>query len=103
MNYETTKMNNSKEIIISLKKKKAGLDVMQSHPLHRTQFQPIADTPPPRLHSRGVWQGGAQSPLARQTLAPQSRPQTPPSHKEKRSGEPSRISWASARFCNNVT
>ena len=28
----------------------------------------------------------------------QSRPQTPPSHEEKRSGEPSRISWASGRF-----
>ena len=32
-----------------------------------------------------------------------SRPQTPPSHEEKRSGEPSRISWASARFCDGVT
>ena len=26
-----------------------------------------------------------------------SRPQTPPSHEEKRSGESSRISWASAQ------
>ena len=32
-----------------------------------------------------------------------SHPQTPPSHEEKRSGEPSRISWASVRFCDNVT
>ena len=28
---------------------------------------------------------------------------TLPSHEEKWSGEPSRISWTSARFCNNVT
>ena len=27
----------------------------------------------------------------------------PPSNEEKRSGEPSRISWASAHFCDNVT
>ena len=34
---------------------------------------------------------------------PKSRPQTPPSHEEKRSGEPSRIPWACTRFCDNVT
>ena len=33
----------------------------------------------------------------------QSRPQTPPSHEEKRSGEPSGTSWASTRFFDNVT
>ena len=33
----------------------------------------------------------------------QSCSQTPPSYEEKRSGEPSRISWASARFCDIVT
>ena len=33
----------------------------------------------------------------------QSRPQTPPSHEEKQSGEPSRISWASMHFCDSVT
>ena len=27
-----------------------------------------------------------------------SRPQTPPSHEEKQSGEPSQISWVSAHF-----
>ena len=32
-----------------------------------------------------------------------SRFQTPSSHEEKRSGEPSWISWASAHFCNSVT
>ena len=32
----------------------------------------------------------------------QSRPQTLPSHEEKRSGEPSQISWASAQFCSSV-
>ena len=31
------------------------------------------------------------------------RPQTPTSHEEKWSGEPSRISWASAHFCDSVT
>ena len=29
-------------------------------------------------------------------------PQTPPSHDEKRFGEPSRTSWANVRFCDNV-
>ena len=33
----------------------------------------------------------------------QSRPQTPPSYEEKRSGELSQISWASAHFCHSVT
>ena len=33
----------------------------------------------------------------------QSRPQTPPSHEEKWSGEQSRISWASGRFSDSVT
>ena len=32
-----------------------------------------------------------------------SRPQTPPSHKEKWFGEPSRIFGANTRFCNSVT
>ena len=32
-----------------------------------------------------------------------SCPQTSPSHKEKWSGEPSRISWANALFCDSVT
>ena len=27
----------------------------------------------------------------------------PPSHEEKRSGEPSQITWASALFCGSVT
>ena len=30
-------------------------------------------------------------------------PRPPPSHEEKRSGEPSRISWASGRFSDSVT
>ena len=32
-----------------------------------------------------------------------SRPQTPPSHEEKWSGEPSQISWASEHFCDSAT
>ena len=32
-----------------------------------------------------------------------SRPQIPPSHEEKWSGEPNRISWASVHFCDSVT
>ena len=31
------------------------------------------------------------------------RPQTPPSHEEKLSGEPSQILGASAQFCASVT
>ena len=33
----------------------------------------------------------------------QSRPQTPPSHEEKQSGEISQITWVSAHPCNSVT
>ena len=33
----------------------------------------------------------------------QVHPQTPPSHEEKQSGQPSRISWASTHFCDSVT
>ena len=36
-------------------------------------------------------------------LLPQSHPQTPPSNEEKRSGEPSQISWASGCFSDIVT
>ena len=32
-----------------------------------------------------------------------SRPQIPPSHEEKWSGEPSQIFWASGRFSDSVT
>ena len=44
----------------------------------------------------------AISPLSAHAHSLVPRPH-PLSHEEKRSGEPSPISWASARFCDNVT
>ena len=58
-NCETAKMN---KINISLEK-----GCYANHPLHRAQFQPISDTLPPRLHSRGAftppWQTDSCPPL----------------------------------------